>query len=142
MKKLIVLILPLSLLTFACSSQSNQPETQTPVSSQVETPEQKTVKVALVSPQGDIPMGDVELILEVQDSTSGEVVAVESIDVNSTMPMEGEDEMISKVEIEPVDKPGQFKLKTNFGMAGTWHLDTKIQEGEYQGENRITLEVK
>ena len=143
MKKLIVLILPLSLLMFGCNSPSNNPsQTQTPATSQVETTAENTVKVALVSPQGDIPMGDVELILEVQDNTSGEVIAVENIDVNSTMPMEGQDEMISKVEIEPADKPGQFKLKTNFGMAGTWHLDTKIQEGKYQGENRITLEVK
>ena len=129
MKKLIVLILPLSLLMFACSSASNnQAETQSPVTSEVETTEEKTVKVALVSPQGEIPMGDTELILEVQDSTSGEVIPVENIEVSSTMPMEGEDDMISKVEIEPAGNPGQFKIKTNFGMAGTWYLDTKIKD--------------
>ena len=113
MKKLIVLILPLSLLMFAWSSPSNQTETQSQVTSEVETTEEKTVKVALVSPQGEIPMGDVELILEVQDSTSGKVIAVENIEVNSTMPMEGEDDMISKVEIEPAGNAGQFKIKTN-----------------------------
>ena len=142
MKKLIVLILPLSLLMFACSSPSNQAETQLQVTSEVKTTEEKTVKVALVSPQGEIPMGDAELILEVQDSTSGKVIAVENIDVNSTMPMEGEDDMISKVEIEPAGNTGQFKIKTNFGMAGTWHLDAKIQDPQYQGESKITLEVK
>lgn len=142
MKKLIVLILPLSLFLFACNSPSNQVETQSPVTPEVETIEENSLKVALVSPQGEIPMGDVELILEVQDTTSGEVIAVENIDVNSTMPMEGQDAMISKVEIEPTDKPGQFKLKTNFGMAGTWYLETKIQDSKYQGESKITLEVK
>lgn len=50
--------------------------------------------------------------------------------------------MISKIEIEPAANPGQFKVKTNFSMAGTWHLDTKIQDANYQGESRITLDVK
>ena len=33
----------------------------------METREEKTPQVVLVSPQGEIPMGEVELILEVQD---------------------------------------------------------------------------
>jgi hypothetical protein len=70
------------------------------------------------------------------------VITVENLDVKSTMPMPGGDDMISKIEIEPAANPGQFKVKTNFSMAGTWHLDTKIQDANYQGENRITLEVK
>ncbi|NBD17678.1 MAG: nitrogen fixation protein FixH [Cyanobacteria bacterium] len=142
MKKIIVFILLLSLLMFACNSASNQTNTQSPVTSEVETREEKTPQVVLVSPQGEIPMGDAELILEVQDSASGNVIPVENLDVNSTMPMPGGDDMISKVEVEPAANPGQFKVKTNFGMAGTWHLDAKIQDINYQGENRITLEVK
>lgn len=145
MKKLIVLILPLSLLMLACGSPSNQSQTSSKVSPETEattTEAEKKLKVVLVSPQGEISLGDVELILEVQDSSSGEVIAVENIDVSSTMPMEGEDPMISKVEIEPTDTPGQFKLKTNFGMAGTWNLAAKIQDANYQGKSEITLEVK
>lgn len=144
MKKLIALILPLSLLTFACSSPSNQSDSQSQVSPDTEvtaTEEKKTAKVALVSPQGDIPMGDAELILEVQDTASGEVVAVETIEVSSTMPMEGEEPMISKVEIEPAGTPGQFKIKTNFNMAGTWNLATNVKDANYQGGNEITVEV-
>ncbi|MGK7954513.1 MAG: FixH family protein [Crocosphaera sp.] len=62
--------------------------------------------------------------------------------MSSTMPMEGEDPMISKVEIEPTETPGQFKLKTNFSMAGTWNLATTVKDGKYQGENEIVVEVK
>ena len=145
MKKLLILILPLSFLIFACSSPSNESQNQSEVTpeSEVTIAESgKEVTVALVSPQGDIPMGDAELILEVQDTASGEVIAVENIDVSSTMPMEGEEPMISKVEIEPGDNPGQFKIKTNFGMAGTWNLEATVQDAQYQGNNQITVEVK
>jgi hypothetical protein len=145
MKKLIALTLPISLLMFACSSPSNQSDIQSQVTPDTEvtaTKEAKIAKVTLVSPQGDIPMGDAELILEVQDSASGKVIGVEMIEVSSTMPMEGEDPMLSKVEIEPTDTRGQFKIKTNFSMAGTWNLATTVKDANYQGGNEITVEVK
>ncbi len=144
MNKIITLILPISLLMVACGSPSADTQTQSETAPKTETTAtaENMVKVALVSPEGYIMMGDVELILEVQDNTSGETVAVENIEVSSTMPMEGEDPMISKVEIEPTETPGQFKLKTNFSMAGTWNLATMIKDGKYQGENEIVVEVK
>ena len=144
MKKILTLILPISLLIVACGSPSTETQTQSETSPKTETKAtaENMAIIALVSPEGEIPMGDAELILEVQDNTSGEVVAVENIEVNSTMPMEGEDPMISKVEIEPTETPGQFKVKTNFGMAGTWNLAATVKDEKYQGENEITVEVK
>ncbi|HAC63068.1 MAG TPA: nitrogen fixation protein FixH [Cyanothece sp. UBA12306] len=144
MKKVLTLILPISLLMIACSSPSSETQTQsetTPKTEETATAE-NTAQVALVSPAEEIKMGDAELILEVQDKNSGEVVPVENIEVSSTMPMEGEDPMISKVEIESTETPGQFKIKTNFGMAGTWNLAATVKDAKYQGENEITVEVK
>ncbi|MDJ0845011.1 FixH family protein [Crocosphaera sp.] len=144
MKKIITLILPLSLLAVACSSPSTDTQTLSENEPQTEiaATEENTVMVALVSPEEDIVMGDAELILEVKDNASGETVAVENIEVSSTMPMEGEDPMISKVEIEPTENPGQFKVKTNFDMAGTWNLIASVKDVNYQGENEIVVEVK
>lgn len=144
MKKIITLILPITILMVACGSSSTNSQTQVETTPETETvvTEENDAKVTLVSPEGDIPMGDAELILEVQDSTSGETVPVENIDVSSTMPMEGEDPMISKVEIKPTETPGQFKVKTNFGMAGTWNLAATVKDEKYQGGNEIVVEVK
>ncbi len=138
------LILPITVLIVACGSPSSETQTQseTPPKTETTATAENTTKVALVSPEGEIPMGDVELILEVQDNTSGEVVPVENIEVSSTMPMEGEEPMISKVEIEPTETPGQFKVKTNFGMAGTWNLAATVKDAKYQGGSEITVEVK
>ncbi len=159
MKKIIALILPISVLMIACGSPSSDTQTQLETAPETETTateenlettpetditatEENTVMVALASPEEEIPMGDAELIVEVKDNTSGETVPVENIEVSSTMPMEGEEPMISKVEIEPTETPGQFKVKTNFGMAGTWNLATKVKDANYQGENEIVVEVK
>jgi hypothetical protein len=146
MKKLIALVLPLSFALFACTSPSET--TSEPSQATQETEEiaaangEKVATVVLISPEGEIPMGDVEMILEVKDSTSGEMIPVETLEVSSTMPMEGEESMISKVEIEPTETPGQFKVKTNFSMAGTWNLAANIKDANYQGGNEITVEVK
>ncbi|WP_107669903.1 FixH family protein [Cyanothece sp. BG0011] len=159
MKKIITLILPISILMVACGSPSTDSQTQLETAPETETTateenvettpetditatEENTVMVALASPEEEISMGDAELILEVKDNTSGETVPVENIEVSSTMPMEGEEPMISKVEIEPTETPGQFKVKTNFGMAGTWNLAAKVKDANYQGENEIVVEVK
>lgn len=146
MKKLIVLVLPLSFALFACGSPSEQTNDQSQVTQETEevtaASSEQMATVVLVSPEGNIPMGDAELILEVKDSTSGEVIPVESIEVSSEMPMEGEESMISKVEIEPTETPGQFKVKTNFTMAGTWNLAATVKDANYQGGNGITVEVK
>jgi hypothetical protein len=147
MKKLIPLLLPISLAIASCSPATDQ--TQTPTESTETTQPatqtsaiQKTATVGLIQPEGEVAMGDTELILEVKDTSSGEAVTVENIEVTSTMAMEGEEPMISNVEIEPTETPGQFKVKTNFNMAGTWNLEAKIKDAQYQGENEITVEVK
>ncbi|MDJ0508678.1 MAG: FixH family protein [Crocosphaera sp.] len=143
MKKIFALILPISLLMVACGSPYTDTNTQSGTAPKTETTAaENTAKVALVSPEGDIPMGDVELILEVQDNTSGETVAVENIEVSSKMPMEGEEPMISTLEIETTETPGQFKLKTNFSMVGTWNLAATVKDSKYQGGNEIVVEVK
>ncbi|MDJ0658792.1 MAG: FixH family protein [Crocosphaera sp.] len=144
MKKIITLILPISILMVACGSPSTDTQTQveTVPETEITATEENTVMVALASPEEEILMGDAELILEVKDNTSGETVPVENIEVSSTMPMEGEDPMISKVEIEPTETPGQFKVKTNFSMVGTWNLAATVKDAKYQGENEIVVEVK
>lgn len=147
MKKLIPLILPISLVIASCNPPANQAESQTESTENTQpatqtSAVQKTATIALIQPEGEIAMGDSELILEVKDTTSGEAIKVENIEVTSTMPMEGEDPMISKIEIEPTETAGQFKVKTNFNMAGTWNLAAKIKDTQYQGENEITVEVK
>ncbi|NET00947.1 MAG: FixH family protein [Sphaerospermopsis sp. SIO1G1] len=144
MKKLIPLILPISLIIASCTPPSNQTSSQTDNTQPATQTSavQKTATVALIQPQSDIAMGDTELILEVKDPSSGQAIKVENIEVSSTMPMEGQDPMISKVEIEPTKTAGQFKVKTNFSMTGTWNLAAKIKDAKYKGENKITVQVK
>ena len=144
MKKLIAILLPLSIFAIACSPAQNQTEATSPA--QTETAQNKqesttTVKLVSPDPQAEIPMGDAEMVLEVVDSTTGEPVKVENLDVSATMPMDGMEDMIGKVEVQPEGEPGRFKATTYFGMQGTWNVVATVKDSQHQGQQEFTFEV-
>lgn len=112
MKKLILLLLPLSFLAIACSPAQSDTQAADPTET-AQNKQESTATVNLVSPepQSEIPMGEAEMILEVVDS-NGEPVKVENLDVSATMPMDGMEDMMGKVEVTPADEPGRFKATT------------------------------
>ncbi|MEM8777979.1 MAG: FixH family protein [Cyanobacteria bacterium P01_G01_bin.49] len=104
--------------------------------------EEETATVVLANPEQEISMGETELILEVQDSVTGETVPVETLEVIASMPVEGEEEpMISEVEVEPSEEPGKFKVTTNLEMEGDWELVAMVKDAKYKGENKLNLKV-
>ena len=144
MKKLILILLPLSLLAIACSpAQSDTNVTSTAPTEKAQNKQESTATVNLVSPdpQAEIPMGDAEIILEVVDS-NGNPIKVETLDVSTTMPMDGMEDMIGKVEVTPADEPGRFKATTYFGMQGTWNVVANVKDPQYQAQQEFSFEVK
>lgn len=144
MKKLILILLPLSLLAIACSpAQSDTNVTSTVPTEKAQNKQSSTATVNLVSPdpQAEIPMGAAEMILEVVDS-NGKPVKVETLDVSVTMPMDGMEDMIGKVEVTPADEPGRFKATTYFGMQGTWNVVASVKDPQYKAQQEFSFEVK
>ncbi|AFZ37963.1 hypothetical protein Sta7437_4499 (plasmid) [Stanieria cyanosphaera PCC 7437] len=144
MKKLILILLPLSLLAIACSPAQSDTQTTSPTPTETaQNKQESTATVNLVSPdpQAEIPMGDAEMILEVVDS-NGNRVKVENLDVSATMPMDGMEDMMGKVEVTPADEPGRFKATTYFGMQGTWNVVASVKDPQYQAQQEFTVEVK
>ena len=144
MKKLILILLPLSILAIACSpAQSDTNVTSTAPTEKAQNKQANTVTVNLVSPepQTEISMGEAEMILEVVDS-NGEPVKVETLDVSASMPMDGMEDMMGKVEVTPTDEPGRFQATTYFGMQGTWNVVAIVEDPQYQAQQEFILEVK
>ena len=144
MKKLILILLPLSFLALACNpAQSDTNITSTVPTEKAQNKQANTATVNLVSPepQTEISMGEAEMILEVVDS-NGEPIKVEALDVSATMPMDGMEDMMGKVEVTPADEPGRFQATTYFGMQGTWNVLAIVEDPQYQAQQEFILEVK
>ena len=145
MKKLIAILLPLSILAIACSPAPSQTEATSPTQTKTAQNKHKTTKtVKLVSPdpQAEIPMGDAEMVLEVVDTTTGKPVKVENLEVSATMPMEGMEDMIGKVKVQSEGEPGRFKATTYFGMQGTWNIVATVKDPQHQAQQEFTFQVK
>ena len=145
MIKLLPLLLTLSFFTIACSTPEAQTETQTETASTTTSGQQvENAKINLVSPnpQEAVKMGDNTLVVEVIDPQTQKPVAVENLDVNVSMPMEGEEDMTSMAKVEPDAQPGRYKIRTNFGMKGKWIVATQVIDPIVNGLAIYTFDVK
>ncbi|BAY86064.1 hypothetical protein NIES267_55700 [Calothrix parasitica NIES-267] len=145
MIKLLPLLLTLSFFTIACSTpEEAQTETQTETASTTSGQQIESATINLVSPnpQEAVKMGDNTLVVEVIDPQTQKPVAVENLDVNVSMPMEGEEDMTSMAKIEPDAQPGRYKINTNFGMKGKWNVVTQVKDPKVNGQANYTFDVK
>lgn len=149
MKKLLLLVITISFLTTACNG-GNQAESEpatdaatAPTAETTESSAQSEVAIALVSPEdGSVPMGDAELVVEVIDPTTNEPVAVENLQVNLSMAMDGMEPMTTMTKVEPGTQPGRYKVMTNLGMEGTWMMEVKSADPMMPGQETFNIEVK
>ncbi len=96
--------------------------------SQMDGMEAKASKdIHLVSPEADaFPMGDAELVVHI----AKEGLAAEDVMVEVAMPMEGEETMTAMAIVEAGEGEQEFKIKTNFGMAGSWTVHVMAPDAE------------
>jgi len=105
---------------------------------------QDKIEVAIVDPDPTkgFKSGGAELILEVRDPDTQEPLPAKDVAVDVTMPMPNMEPMTTMVELEPTDKPGQFQVKTHFGMAGEWHIKVEVKDPDYAGQTLLTVPVE
>ena len=148
MKKLLFLLVTVSLLTAACSGGNqadSEPTTDTATAPTTEFADTSAegASIALLSPEdGTIPMGDAELVLQVMNPATNEPIAVENLEVDLSMPMDGMEPMTTMVVVEPGEETGQYKVMTNLGMQGMWMMEVTSADPAMQGEATFELEVK
>lgn len=83
--------------------------------------------IHLVSPEsGELPMGDAEIVVHIEQ----ENLTPEDVSADVLMPMAGEEDMTALAIVEPGAETKQFKIKTNFGMAGSWTMEVKAKGAE------------
>lgn len=149
MKKLLLSFIAASVFVTGCTTSdsnttaSTDDTTNTAIASELNSTAANSgsVNITLVSPQGTVPMGDTELIVEVKDST-GQPVVTNNLMVDVSMPMEGEEAMLTETEVLPGSEPGLYQINTYLSMEGTWIVKTAVIEGQQQGQADFTIEAK
>ncbi|MGB3401113.1 MAG: efflux RND transporter periplasmic adaptor subunit [Microcoleaceae cyanobacterium] len=101
------------------------------------------IGITLVSPTV-VNSGKAELIIALQDTQTGEPLAIASdeLEVKLTMPMKNMAPMTAKVQLEATGTPGEFKINTFFGMKGDWLLEAIVTNAEHAGKASLGLSVQ
>ncbi|WP_017660333.1 FixH family protein [Baaleninema simplex] len=151
MKKFFFLWIAVAVLTAACSNNAPADSdtaadtaattTETAANTDASTAEDG-VAIALVSPEdGSVPMGDAEFVVEAIDPATNEPVPVEDLQVEFWMEMEGTEPMTAMSKVEPGDRPGQYKVRTNLGMVGAWVMEVESADPALSGEKAFDITV-
>lgn len=100
--------------------------------------------VALVGAESVKSGGKADFTILIKDGESGDPIAIapENLNVNLTMPMKNMAPMSAKVDIEPANKTGEFKINTFLGMKGDWTLEATVTDVEQAGTARLSLPAK
>lgn len=105
---------------------------------------QSDIEIAIISPDParELKQGSAELTLEVRDPNTQDLLAVEDIVVDITMPMPNMAPMTTMVELQPDEQPGRFHINTHFGMAGNWQIKVEVNEPNYSGQAQMMVPVE
>ena len=50
--------------------------------------------------------------------------------------------MSAKVEVEPTNQAGEFKINTFLGMKGDWILEATVTDADQAGQARLSFSAK
>ncbi|MGB3612402.1 MAG: FixH family protein [Elainellaceae cyanobacterium] len=146
MKKRLFLLIAVGFLA-ACGgtnqAEGDAADTATAPAADAASPASGEVDIALVSPDdGTVPMGDAALVLQVVDPATNEPVAVDGLQVDLSMAMDGMEPMTTMAVVEPGEQPGQYNVMTDMGMAGMWTMAVESSDPAMPGEATFDIEVK
>ncbi|MGI8933446.1 MAG: efflux RND transporter periplasmic adaptor subunit, partial [Phormidesmis sp.] len=102
------------------------------------------LEVALVGTDAVKSGSKADFTILLKDGESGEPMAIapDNLTVDLTMPMKNMAPMSAKVDLEPADRPGEFKINTFLGMKGDWTLEATVTDAEQAGTARLSLPAK
>lgn len=88
------------------------------------------VNVVLLASTGELAQGSNALVLEFRDAATGDLVAVEDVRVEATMPMPGMAPMIGEVNTPVEIADGRYELEVGLNMVGGWNFVVNFDRGQ------------
>jgi hypothetical protein len=139
MKRLsVVLVMSFFILGFAgCGGE----KVDTANLKEVATHTVGNVTVVLLSSTGELKQGQNEFVVQFRDS-KGQPVDIGNVQLGSSMSMPSMAPMSGDSEITPAGETGTYRVKSNFGMSGSWHFTISWNGPSGQGNTAFNSNVR
>lgn len=103
----------------ACNSSS------VPVTKEIESHTSGDMVITLSNEKGELAQGQNTFVIAFRSGSTNQPVDVGTIMLSASMAMPGMAPMVAPIEISPAGKPGQYIVKADFGMSGSFAVDVR-----------------
>jgi hypothetical protein len=99
------------------------------------------VTIVLLNDTGDLKQGQNQFVVQFRDA-KGQPVNVSDVQLGSSMSMPSMAPMSGDSEITPSGETGTYRVKSNFGMSGSWHFTVSWNGPSGQGTTAFNSNVR
>lgn len=92
---------------------------------EIQTQRAQDLIVVLLNEKGELAMGQNRFIIAFRSASNNQPVDVGTVTVSSAMTMPGMTPMTAPIELEPAGTTGQYSVKADFGMSGSWKFEVR-----------------
>jgi hypothetical protein len=136
MKNRIGAIIILAMVLSGCKSASG------PASKEIESHNAGDVVISLANEKGELAQGQNSFVIAFRSASKNEPIDPGKVTVESSMAMPGMAPMTAPIEIESTGKTGQYVVKGDFDMSGSWHFEVRWDGSSGQGSTSFNSNVR
>lgn len=97
--------------------------------------------VVLLNGTGELKQGQNEFVVQFKDD-KGQLVDVGEVQLGSSMSMPSMAPMSGDSELTATGQAGTYRVKSNFGMSGSWHFTISWNGKQGQGSTAFNSNVR
>jgi hypothetical protein len=102
----------------ACSSSA-------PATKEIESHTSGDMVITLSNKKGELAQGPNTFYIAFRSASTNQPVDAGTIMLSASMTMPGMAPMVAPIEISPAGKPGQYMVKAEFGMSGSFGFEVR-----------------
>jgi hypothetical protein len=125
-----------ALLLGGCNS------TSAPATKEIESHNAGDVVISLANEKGELAQGQNTLVIAFRSASKNQPIDAGKVTVESSMAMPGMAPMTAPIEIESAGKTGQYDVKGDFGMSGSWRFEVRWDGPSGQGSTSFNSNVR
>ena len=136
MKNRIGALIILALVLSGCKSGS------APATKEIESHNAGDVVISLANEKGELAEGQNSFVIAFRSASKNEPIDPGKVTVESSMAMPGMAPMTAPIELESTGKTGQYTVKGEFGMSGSWRFEVRWDGPAGQGSTSFNSNVR
>jgi YtkA-like len=129
-------LLIVALVLSGCKSAS------APATKEIESHTAGDVVISLSNEKGELAQGQDTLVIAFRSASKHQPIDAGKVTVESSMAMPGMAPMTAPIEMEPAGTTGQYKVKGDFGMSGSWRFEVRWDGPAGQGSTSFNSNVR